>query len=195
MDQMSACFRRAFSLVELLVVIVIMSILIAAAVPALNSVARGSNLNRAGQMVGDQIALARLAAVGRNREVQVRLYELSNGFDAGWRGIQVWRMEQSATGSIGVPASRFILLPEGVLIEPDRSPLLGADVTVSGTNAFPSHGNVSYRGFRFRPNGAMSAGVSASNNYLTLRQAEGGGANYYTVQVDPLTGKTTVYRP
>ena len=195
MDKMSAPSHRAFSLVELLVVIAIMALLIAAAVPALSSVAQGSNLNRAGQMVGDQITQARLTAVSRNREVQVRLYELTNGLDSGWRGLQVWRMEQSATGSIGVPASRLLLLPEGVLIEPDRSPLLDADATVAGVENLPSRGSVNYRGFRFRPNGAMSAGVSASNNYLTLRPVREGGGNYYTVQVDPLTGKTTVYRP
>jgi hypothetical protein len=86
-------------------------------------------------------------------------------------------------------------LPEGVVIETDRSPLLDADATVAGTETLPSLGSVNYQGFRFRPNGAMSAGVSASNNYLTLRPAQEGGANYYTVQVDPLTGKTTVYRP
>jgi len=192
---MRAHCHLAFSLVELLVVIAIMALLIAAAVPALSSVAQGSNLHRAGQMVGDQITLARLTAVSRNREVQVRLYELTSGLDSGWRGLQVWRIEQSATGSIGVPASRLLFLPDGVLIESDRSPLLDADATVVGVDHLPSRGSVHYKGFRFRPNGAMSAGVSASNNYLTLRPTKEGGSNYYTVQVAPLTGKTTVYRP
>jgi uncharacterized protein (TIGR02596 family) len=195
MDQMNEGSRRAFSLIELLVVMALVAILVVAAVPALNSVARGSNLNRAGQLVGDQITVARLTAVSRNREVQVRLYNLTNGLQSGWLGLQVWRIEQSSNGSSSVAASRLILLPEGVLIEPARSPLLGADNIVSGTEALPSRGSVAYQGFRFRPNGAMSAGVSASNNYLTLRSAQGGEANYYTVQVDPLTGKTTVYRP
>jgi uncharacterized protein (TIGR02596 family) len=195
MDEMKESRHRAFSLVELLVVIAIMALLIAAAVPALSSVAQGSNLNRAGQMLGDQIAQARLTAVSRNREIQVRFYQLTNGLDTGWRGLQVWRIEQSATGSIGVPASRLMVLPEGVIVEPDRSPLLDADATVLGADILPSRGSVNYQGFRFRPNGAMSAGVSASNNYLTLRPVRDSGANYYTVQVDPLTGKTTVYRP
>jgi len=188
-------FIRAFTLIELLVVVAIVLVLATLAMPAFNSIAVGSNLNRSGQLVGDQIALARLNAVTGNREVQVRLYNMTNGITKGWRGIQVWRVEQTASGPTNIPSGRLMVFPEGIVMDPDKSPLLAADPNVAGTVTLPSHGTVTYSGFRFRPNGSTDSSISASNNYLTLQQANTSPSNYYTVQINPITGKTTIFRP
>lgn len=196
MDEMNPrAVPAAFSLVELLIVVAIILLLAAVSIPAFNSIAVGSNLNRAGQLAGDQIAMARQMAVTRNREVQVRFYQLTNGLTAGWRAMQVWRIEQTANGSSNVAASRVAIFPEGIILDSTRSPLLGADANVTGTVSLPAYGSVSYSGFRFRANGATDASVTVTNNYVTLRQASGASSNYYTVQVNPITGKTTIFRP
>lgn len=187
--------RAAFSLVELMVVIAIMLLLAAFTVPAFNSLTMGSNLNRAGQLVADQISSARQTAVTRNRETQVWFYESAGGMNPGWRGMQVWRVDQTASGVTNVPASRVFLFPEGVGIEPLESPLLTADASISGSFTLPSLGTVNYAGFRFRASGGTDVSVNATNNYVTLRQAWGAGSNYYTVQVNPITGKASVFRP
>jgi prepilin-type N-terminal cleavage/methylation domain-containing protein len=70
--------RVGFSLVELLVVIAILVLLATVSLPAFNSITRGSNLQRAGQMIGDQFALARQEAVARNRDVIVQFYETTD---------------------------------------------------------------------------------------------------------------------
>ncbi len=63
---------RAFSLLEILAVVAILEILMVLVAPAIVSSLGSSNLNKAGQTIGDQIALARQEALTRNREVQIR---------------------------------------------------------------------------------------------------------------------------
>lgn len=185
--------RKAFTLLELLVVMAIVILLASMAVPAFNSITVGSNLNRAGQIVGDQIALARQEAVTKNREVQVRFYDVAT--NQSWRGIQIWRVEQTGTGTNNIAVNRMITLPDGIVINSttNLSPLLTADGSLSGASNVPP-----YRGFRFRANGATDSSVTAANGYLTLQQANAQGnppKNYYTVQINPMTGKVIAFRP
>ena len=91
-------FRRGFSLVELLTVMCIIIIITAVAIPAFNSITSGSNLNRAGQLISDQISLARQEATSKNRDVQVVFYNLTDGPTQGWRGIKLMRVDQTPTG-------------------------------------------------------------------------------------------------
>ncbi len=184
---------RAFTLLELLVVMAIVILLASMAVPAFNSITVGSNLNRAGQIIGDQISLARQEAVTKNREVQVRFYDIAN--NQSWRGIQIWRVEQTGAGTNNIAVNRMITLPDGIVINSatNLSPLLTADGSLNGASNVPQ-----YRGFRFRANGATDSSVTAANGYVTLQQANAQGnppKNYYTVQINPVTGKVLAFRP
>lgn len=69
---------RAFSLVELLVVISIIAIVAGFAVPAVTTMIRGSQITQSSQMISDQIALARQIALSRNRSVEVRFYKYAD---------------------------------------------------------------------------------------------------------------------
>ena len=69
---------RAFSLVELLVVIAVIAIVAGYAVPAVTTMLKGSQLTQGSQMVVDQIALARQTALSRNRSVEVRFYKYAD---------------------------------------------------------------------------------------------------------------------
>lgn len=197
MDQVIK-MRRAFSLIELLAVIAIVVLIAVVGLPAFSSITAGSNLNRAGQLIGDQISLARQEAVSRNRDVQVVFYNLTNGVTGGWRGVKLLRVDQTPNGPVTNTASRLQLIPEGIIISanPALSPLLTAGAT--GTTNLASYGSVQYASFRVRANGSLEGSITSANNFLTLQSANAAGSppvNYYTVQVDALTGKVSIYRP
>lgn len=189
---------RAFSLIELLTVVAIMAILAVLAVPAMSSMMRASTLSRGGQVVGDMLSVARQEAVTRNRDVEVRFYYLTNEGVKGWRAMQLWKLEQTANGPATNTSSRVTLLPDGVVIaiNDSLSPLV-SDSPHSGTVNLAAYGSTPYKSFRFRPNGATEIAVGDSN-FLTLVPSSDSTtrpANFYTLQVDSLTGKAKVIRP
>lgn len=191
--------RRAFSLLEILAVVAILGILMALVAPAIISSLSASNLNKAGQTIGDQIALARQEALTRNREIQIRFYYISDGQEAGWRAIQIWRVEASGDKFTDIAVSRLQQLPEGVVIseDPSLSPLLKADQSVRGESNLPG-GVASYSGFRFLPGGGTGDTLTTANNFVTVQSSQetrNPPKNFYTVQVHPLTGKISVFRP
>jgi len=191
----------AFSLVELLVVIAIMALLATLTVPAFQSITLGSSLARGGQIVADQLALARQMAVSRNSQVQVRLIWLKNN-PPGYQAIQLWG--QGATPAEHVPLSQLVPLPEGISLAATASlsPLLNDSslVTISGRAAFGGRGLLDYRGFRFKAGGRTDLPYNASNAFLTVvatRDADKTSLpeNYSLVQVDPVSGRVKTFRP
>ena len=190
-----------FTLVELLVVMTIIVILSTLSLPAFTTIIRGSTLTRAGQLISDQFALARQEAVTQNRDVQVRFYNLTSGVSTGWRGIQLLRIDQTPTGTGTTALSRVAVIPDGIVITTNLDSTnhsLSPLITGSNPVTLPGYGSASYSFFRFRANGSLENSVGATENYITLVNATGSGnppANYYTIQINPLTGKTSVFRP
>lgn len=185
-----------FTLVELLAVMAIVVVLCSLAAVSLSGITMGSNLTRAGNLVADQWTLARQEAVTRNRNVEVRFFYLPQDQTPAWRGLQVVRIEDNGDQ---VPVGRMIVLPEGILISASEtlSPLMMAGDPILGTVKNPGYGTLSFRAFRFRPNGS-TGGALGANNFVTLYSSEAQGSpppNFCTVQVNPITGKVTTYRP
>lgn len=199
MKESASRLRGGFTLTELLLVVAIMVVLMSVTLPAFTSIAMGTNLSRAGQLIGDQISLARQEAMTRNRDVRVQFFpNLVKGGVTNY-GVQIFRVEEGTDGEQLIPASRMVLLPAGLRVNDNLSPLTKADAALSGsmTNV-AQYGTVQSSGFKFRPNGAPGSAVNAANNFLTLQRSGDPGDqpdNFYTIQINPVTGKVTVYRP
>lgn len=71
-------FSLAFTLVEMITVMAIITVLIALAVPATNSILRGNDLTTGAQNLSNLLSLARQQALTQNRPVEVRLYKFAD---------------------------------------------------------------------------------------------------------------------
>jgi len=187
---------RGFTLLELLTVMSIMVMVMAWMTPSLSTVIQGTNLDRAGMIVSDNLALARQEAVSMNRDVQVRFFDQTNGAQTTVRGIQLWRVDEGASGSVPKAITRIVWFPDQIAVNMDEnhSPLLAvADITGSVENGGVK---TTYRGFRIRANGTLDS--STDQTYITVQNSNDSATspkNFYTIQMNPLTARVTTYRP
>ena len=164
---------RAFSLIELLVVIAIIALLAALVVPAAGSLGGAYSLTRQGQILSDQIVLARQMATSRNRNIEVLLTQSNSNWS-----VQLWQLDTA--GGADVAVGRRMAFAENVILDASRSPLI--------TNTFTNT-------LRFRPNGRLTGQMNNSNNFLTLQLRNGNQSNYFTLQINPVTGRVSTFRP
>lgn len=200
MKQRESRSAPGFSLIELLAVMGIMVTLLGLATLGISRIIPALDLNRGGQIVSDTISAARQHASTLNREVQVVFVEIPDGSEKHWKAMQLWKVDETPNGQKITSLTPLIKLPAGVVInpEPALSPLLRADSTIEGSKSIGEYENVNYRGFRFRPGGAPDQWVKVNNNFITLNGRNDPSAtpkNYYTLQVNPVTGRTAVFRP
>lgn len=188
-----------FSLIELLVVVAIISILMVVAMPAINSIGRGREMEVAAIQISDAIALARQTALSKNRPTEVRFYSHPGRMDPtqAYRTLQVFTVQDDGTSQ---PLARPTRLPDSLAISDDTawSSLLapGTLEELSATN-IPGIGSVNRTQIlRFRSNGRTGL-LNLNNNYhLTiLPMPTVQTNNFATVQIDPLTGRTRTFRP
>lgn len=198
----------AFSLVEILVVIAIMVVLLAIAVPASSSLLGGMNMGRSAGIIADELNFARQTALSRNRDVEVRFYKVASkvgGGEGRFRAVQSFLIEGLDPAG-WKPMSRVKVLPEPIMISDDAAyssllkPPSGSGGITQGNENLPGHGNSDYVSFLFRANGGTSLKPVTEKWFMTLlseKSADQSGlpANYFTVQVDPVTGRTRSYRP
>lgn len=202
--QLSGSLRRtsrlqAFSLIELLVVMGVIVLIASLVVPSFSSIVVGTNLSRAGQIIGDELTLARQEAVTKNRDVIVRFYKWTEVGDSEWRGIQLLSEIKVGASTEVRPLGRLKTLPQGVVLDSDLSPILELPgETLENDVSPPDKEGLSVASFRFRANGTTQPQFANDANYVTVRNLTASGNppdNYYTLQINPVTGKVSTYRP
>lgn len=186
--------KKAFSLIELLMVMGILALLLVMVVPSLNSLSDSNNLTIGGQALADQLNAARQNAAARNRAVEFRLIKQGTG-TSGYSAIQLWMTPDKGTP---IPLTRVLPLAKNVVVSENSQ--LSALLKTAKTGTMPVSGaNAPYAAIQVLPNGIVLPVIPMADSYLTivpLRLATQNKAdNYVTVQVNPITGSPLVYRP
>jgi len=203
----------AFSLIELIAVISIIAIIAAFAIPAASTILRGSQLTQGAQMISGQLSLARQQALTRARSIEVRIFRYADSEQPGekadspetgkFRAIQMFEVLENG---VPVPLSKMETLPNSVIFNDDQlSSIIMEKNPKPPGEADPEIARgvkkkYEYVSFRFRPDGSTDLNP-IKQWFLTLHlitdQVEGSvpPANFFTVQIDPVSGSTRDYRP
>jgi len=223
---------RAFTLIEMLVVVTIIVLLLAFSTPALTRTLQASRLTSTGDTLIGALSEAQQLAFTHNAPVEVRFFAFagemdSSGTNTSYRAYQLFKISVASSTSKGgtytesvEPVGNLVRIPEGVaLIKDDElSPaLMGkgfTDVKQSGGTGGYSGTDAIYNALRFMPDGSCrkvdsaSTGLAALSyqtlpiSFMTLANDSGVAItmktlpkNFFTIQVDPYTGKSRSYRP
>jgi len=208
-----------FTLLELIVVMGIIALLSALAVPLTGKLMNGSRLTQGAQIISDQVNFARQSALSLNHEVEVRFYQfgdptvpgetVANPNSGKYRAIQSFEILESGTVALGkmqrLPLS--IIIDSGgtlsSLIAPPAS-ASGIVITSAGNQTVsipPVQKQYNSVAFRFLPDGSTKLSPTTTAWFLTLHGSEVGDAltaaspNFFTLQINAINGHIQTFRP
>jgi len=213
--------RRAFSLIELMLVLTVVALLMAFAAPNLFSLMSSSSLTAEGTLLRNQLTLGQQLAVSKSADVEVRFFRMADveaaRTDTAFRAFQMFQYDEDGEMS---PVSSFFRIKAPVAVSEKYSTLLDPRQSGSGDDlrfgfSSPRSGMVEvpigfggsmeradYVAFRFRPDGSTDLPNRAEGDtwYVTLVQGEGASAeqspdNYVCLQLNPYNGKVSEFRP
>ena len=216
--------RRAFSLIELIAVIAIIILIAGFTVPAATSIFRGSALSQASNAIVGQINLARQNALTKNRPIEVRFYRFADpetpGEDVGnpssgkFRGLQIFEVLDNG---VAVPLDKPQMLPNTVIFAYAEDTVGLSSIIDKPSAGAPKRPGIDDRAaprlprgienkyefvsFRFLQDGSTDL-TPTEAWYVTLigltdklKEANEPPPNFFTVQVDPVSGSTRTFRP
>lgn len=213
---------RAFSLIELMLVLSVVGLLLAFAAPNLFSLMTANSLTAEGTLLRNQLTLAQQEAVSKSADVEIRFFYMTDASAAqveeAFRGYQLFQYNRE--GELA-PISQFFRIRAPVTVSTVLSTILdksnrgdsgdefyGFASPRTGTYEAPAGSggsleSTNYVAFRFRPDGSTDLPNRAGGSdtwYVTLVQGEGAAENsdpdnYVCLQVNPYNGKVSEFRP
>jgi uncharacterized protein (TIGR02596 family) len=191
----SLILSRGFSLTELLVVMAILMLLAAVAVPSLSGLTRSSDMQIAATRTIEQFQLGRQIAKVQNRPVEMRIFT-ADKTALGAASIQLFSVKDDGTAEA---AERRVILPNSVAFsETQAFSDFFTDHSAATNDAKYGNGYV----FRFKAGGQPDAIITNTLPSLTImgrvnveQSPSELAPNSVTIQLEPQTGRPRVFRP
>lgn len=207
--------RFAFTLLELLVVVGIIILMLAALVPAITSLSKSNSINTGGRMVANLLTVARSEAINRRALIRFEIAtDWPNDLSSAYRKITL--VQHDLTSGVDKQLTNWETLPTGVIFKL-QDPLGSTPPAGSGKYLFALNQtqspklkvggvDVSTSYVEFTPTGALNTAIQ--NNPVRLRLVEGflpsltatdvtttRGSNWFETSIDALVGRTKITRP
>jgi len=210
---------RAFTLIEMLIVVSVIGMLLALTAPRVFSILRSNELSTQGETLRNWLSQAQQKALSSNADVEVRFYKFAD--------LNSSQVEPEYRGAVYYQHDRFGELQPNSQIFRIRNPLSLSDnprlsnILDQRMNKSPANSSeiqkeirelfglsvdtssVEYSSFRFRPNGSTDLDKTEVW-FMTLvedgRNVSGPGGseiprNFVCLQIDPFNGTIREYRP
>lgn len=199
-------FTRGFTLIEILVVVVLVGLIFTFATPYTLSAIQAASLTSAGDTLMQKLSHAQQMAVTENRPIGVDFYFYDKDGVKGCHAVQMITYDMTTNQSKPLGNPNYWSEGRVILVEGALTPLFAGtfNATDAGTVTTPPFADkeATFKRILFYPNGTTSLRVPLRNAYMTLvssnnyrEELEEAPRNYYTVQIDPVTGRTRSYRP
>lgn len=204
----------AFTLIEMIVVIGVVSLMAAVAAPHVSSVLTATRLRTAADELHSRILEAQSLAVLFNTDSELRLYETVDMFDPTARPtVRKLRLftlrpptsgsaEDTATGrdaDVFDPVGNIINFESSVEISPDPKYSSVVDLGYNSSSSTANETQSRYLSLRFRPDGSVNL-LPGKTWFLTVHEKDAhlNGKklkNFVTLQIEPATGRLRSFQP
>ena len=204
--------NEAFTLLELLVVMGIILILLAATVPAVIGLSKSNSLNSAGRIVTNILTIARSEAINRRTLVRFEIATTwSTDPTSAYRKFTL--VQHDVTSGTDTQLTGWETLPTGTIFE-RQDPLGTSPPSGSGTYFFalspPQTSTLKFAGndvptnyIEFGPTGALDTPIASSPVRLRINQGAISGtnevltgtSNWFEMSVDSIVGRIKISRP
>ncbi|MDA7920133.1 Verru_Chthon cassette protein D [Verrucomicrobiales bacterium] len=195
----------AFSLIETLAVLTIVSLLLSMSVLGINSIADSTDLTSNGDQIVSHLVQARQRALSDNAHVEVRIYPpLESAAAKQWMMVLARQGLEDSSSALQKP----LILSDSIAIS--KSPVYSSlialrekrqDETLMSRASGPKR---EYLSFRYFPDGSTNLPLNPNGDtwHLTVtsrKYIERAEAplpdNFYTIRIDPFTGAVRAFRP
>jgi len=200
--------NAGMTLIEILSVLAILAILLVAGTPVAFGVMQASRLGSSGDSVLARLLEAQQMAITQDTDVEVRIYEGSDSTPR-WCALQTYVLKISSDPAVDAtgegtfqPAETIFRLDSSVAInnQAKLSTLFNLKAVAEDASAVnPGVGLTRHVAFRFHSDGSTDL-TPGKSWFLTLVAQTSAAdpsppANYYTIQIDPATGRMRTFRP
>jgi uncharacterized protein (TIGR02596 family) len=178
----------------------VMLILVSIGIAGYTRLIDSATIDAGAQQMNDLLTEARQDAINQNTAVEVRLYQAAavTGRPIAYGVVQLRWIKSDGTTP---PAGRPFFLPQAAVIDATsvHSSLVTTNTEVPTADPTDLRINPLTRAFHFLPSGSTDL-ATTGKWLLTLRAASQSDpahfpANWACVEVDPVTGRTQIYRP